>query len=38
MGTHQVGRAPFDDPSLVDGGLVTASVEASEAGVNAARV
>ena len=37
QGTRQIGRAPYDDPTLVDG-LVTASVEASEAGVNAARV
>jgi beta-carotene hydroxylase len=37
MGTRQIGRAPFDDPSLVDG-VVTASVEASESGVTAARV
>ncbi len=37
MGTRQIGRAPYDDPKLVDG-LVTASVDASEAGVNAARV
>jgi fatty acid desaturase len=36
LGTRQIGRAPFDDPTLVDG-VVTASVDASEQGVNAAR-
>lgn len=37
LGTRQIGRAPFDDPTVADG-LVTASVEASESGVNAPRV
>jgi beta-carotene hydroxylase len=37
MGTRQIGRAPFEDASIVNG-LVTASVEASESGVNAPRI
>jgi hypothetical protein len=37
LGTRQIGRAPFDDPSLAIAGPLTAEVDAFEAGVNAAR-
>jgi len=38
LGTKQIGRAPFDDPSLVGSASpLTAEVEAFESGVNAAR-
>jgi hypothetical protein len=36
-GTRQIGRAPFEDDSVIQG-VVTGSVEASESGVTAARV
>ncbi|MGZ6163501.1 MAG: fatty acid desaturase, partial [Myxococcaceae bacterium] len=38
LGTHQIGRAPFDDPALsAPAAPVTAAVDAFESGVNAAR-
>jgi len=38
LGTHQLGRAPFDDPALdAPAAPVTAEVDAFESGVNAAR-
>ena len=38
LGTHQIGRAPFDDPALAGPAApVTAEVDAFESGVNAAR-
>ncbi len=38
LGTHQIGRAPFDDPAAsIVTAPVTAEVDAFESGVNAAR-
>jgi beta-carotene hydroxylase len=37
LGTQQIGRAPFDDPSLQNAGPLTAEVDAFESGINAAR-
>jgi beta-carotene hydroxylase len=38
MGTHQIGRAPYDDPKVTEGEVETAEVYATDAGDNAAMV